>query len=88
MRFIRFHVKFLDGSSISVLKNTASRHKNLQLQIEQVSKSQMYSKTARPILFHIPFYKLWCAILSGLGTPEHVRVMSEFFKMAGAYSKE
>jgi hypothetical protein len=45
-------VQVQDGLSISVLRNRATRRKDLELEIEKVSKKgQMCLKTARSVLF-------------------------------------
>jgi hypothetical protein len=79
MPSILLHMEFEDGLSISVLKNRATCHKNLQLGIEKFLRV----KDRWPILFHTPpFWKSrWW---SRLGAPMHVKAS----RMIGTYSKE
>jgi hypothetical protein len=55
IHFILLHVKIEDGLSISVLKNRATCHKNLELEIVKVLKK---SNAAR--LFHTPLFSNFC----------------------------
>jgi hypothetical protein len=51
MHFILLHVDFEDGLSILVLVDTATWHKNLQLETEKSFCRPLCSKSARPLHF-------------------------------------
>jgi hypothetical protein len=50
--FILFHVEFKDGLSILVLKNKATRYKNLPLEIEKSLKKSNVLNGRSPAVFH------------------------------------
>jgi hypothetical protein len=52
IHFVLFHLKFEDMLYISVLKNRATCHKNLQLQIVKFLKRSYEFKPRPPNLFH------------------------------------
>lgn len=49
--FALLYVKFEDELSISVLKNRATPHKNLQRKVEKFLKKSIVCKAARPFYF-------------------------------------
>jgi hypothetical protein len=55
-------VKFEDGLSILAMKNKATHHRDLRLEIEKVSKKV---KSLAYLIHTPPFFKLLCAVTLG-----------------------